>query len=189
MPSNKKHLFSDSGGGVVPLNSGRWPLCTGDNASFGFDNVLGLGKVFQGWCPACTNVRIDEQTLDTVRRQERGHLLSAALRRLPESEWRDGRIVTTVNVDGYTSTVLELTVLDQFDTALKQICDMCPSLGERSAFNYSEDWPWLTAKRPDTALYIIRQLANLDYLEREGANPRFPPWRKLAKRWRMFSKH
>ena len=160
---------------MAPLNSGRCPLCNGENASFGFDNVLGLGKVFQGWCPACTNLRIAESALDAVKKQDRAHLLSAATQRLPDSYWQDGRIVTTDNLDSCTSSILELSVLDQFDTSLRLICEMCPSVGQPSAFKYSEDWPLLTAKGPETSLYIIRQLANMGYLEKDGANSRFPP--------------
>jgi len=177
VPSNKRHLFSNSDAGATPLGSGQCPLCNGGNASFGVSTVLGLNRVFQGWCPACTNVRIAEGALDTVKKQHRAHLLSAAVRCLSETIWQDGYVITVSELDSYTSSVLELSVLDQFDAALKLICEMCPMVGLPSAFNYLEDWPLLTTEGPDTALYILWQLAEMGYLKNASVSnaPPIPP--------------
>lgn len=184
MPSNKKHLFSDSGGGFTPLSSGRCPLCDGKNASFGSYNLAGLGRVFQGWCPACTNVRIAAQAVETAKSQGKAHLVSASMRRLPEVRWQDGHVITAENADSYASSILQLSVLDQLDAALKLICEMCPCVGCPSAFNYEVDWPLLVAEEPGSALFVLNQLANMGYIEgdpnsRHSPSPTWKAYERL----------
>jgi len=141
MPSNKTRLFHADAGNFSPLNSGRCPLCGGSNASFGAGSYDGTHKVFQGWCPACTNVCIAQETNDEVKRRGIEHLLSAALRRFPADRWGDeiGRLIEIPTVNKLISSITEPTVLEQLDSTLKCICDMCPVVGQRSSFNYMED--------------------------------------------------
>ncbi|MCU1270977.1 MAG: hypothetical protein JWN74_2271 [Acidobacteriaceae bacterium] len=177
MSSDKTKLFPEDGANFTPLNSSRCPLCGGQNASFGAGSLDGQHKIFQGWCPACTNLRITQEANDEVKRRNKGHLLSAALRRLPASQWKEeiGFAIELKNIDKLVSSVTELDVLDQFDAALKLICEMCPIVGQRSTFRYEDDWPLLTAKQPETALFILRQLAHMEYIEGDNAgNPHIP---------------
>jgi hypothetical protein len=148
MSSDKTKLFPENGANFRPLGSGRCPLCGGPNASFGAGSLDGQHKIFQGWCPACTNVRITHEANDEVKRRNKQHLLSAALRRLAADRWSEdiGFAIEVTNIDKLVSSVIELDVLDQFDSTLKLICDMCPIVGQHSKFNYMEDWPLLTAR-------------------------------------------
>jgi|SRR5579864_7742271 len=176
MPSNKKKMFGDTGPNVSPIGSGKCVLCGGSNAAFG-RSTYSTEIVFQGWCPACTNVLITADAVDAVKRQERDHLLSAALRRLAPEQWKTevGDVIRTKDLDKLTSSISELSVLDQFDAALRLICEMCPLVGQRSQFNYMEDWPLLVAKKPETVLFILRELARMEYIERgSGGTPLIP---------------
>jgi hypothetical protein len=135
------------------------------------------GRVFQGWCPACTNVLITEEALESVKKQGKAYLLPASLRRISPERWNDdvGAVIGLDDLDKLTSRVAELGILDQFDATLKFVCEMCSIVGNQSSFKYDEDWPLITAKQPETALYILRQLAQMDYLERgAGGNPVIP---------------
>jgi nucleoside 2-deoxyribosyltransferase len=181
MPS-KKHLFRESAADnrmtITPLNSGKCPLCDGPNAAFGSGrHISEPDKVIQGWCPACTNVCITEPALNEIKTQRKAYLLSAVLRQLPDDGWQKeiGGPIKARELDALISTVRELSVLDQFDEALRLICEMCPLVGQASQFKHQEDWPSLTAKGPDTALYIIFQLAKMEYIEKDGSNPHIPP--------------
>jgi nucleoside 2-deoxyribosyltransferase len=183
MPSNKKRLFPEDGANFTPLNSGRCPLCAGPNASFGLWSLGEQRKIFQGWCPACTNVRITQEANEEVKRRGKAHLLSAALRQLPADRWKEevDFAVEVATIDKLISSVTELEFLDQFDRTLKLICDMCPVVGQRSTFDYMQDWPLIVAPLPDTALFILRQLAQMDYIERGAGGvplmPSQPTWK------------
>ena len=177
MPSDKKHLFGDSDPNATPLNSGKCVLCGGDNARFGV-SADASERVFQGWCPACTNVLISANAVDAVKTRGKDHLLSAVLRRVSPERWQEeiGMVIRTEDLDRLTSSISELTVLEQFDAALRLICEMCPIVGQRSQFNYMEDWPLLIARKPETALFILRELARMEYIERgAGDVPIIPP--------------
>jgi len=83
------------------------------------------------------------------------------------------------------SSVTERSVINQFDLALKVICEMCPVAGQPSQFNYPDDWPLLTAKSAKTALYIVFELAAAGYLRcANGINPEIP----VTPTWKAYER-
>ncbi len=171
MPSNKPHLFLAQESGFTRSASPNCPVCNTPNAdfaSYGPYTTSGPPQLLQGWCPACTNVRIHTNAVNEVRKQKKGHLLSAYLRSLPAEAWKSERESVTVdNLEQIISSISELTILDQFDLALKRVCEMCPMVGLPSSFDYQTDWPLLTAQSADTALFILRELGRVGYLYQE----------------------
>ena len=177
MPRNKRRLFPTDVSGLTRLASSSCPLCAGPNADFAFRLWTTQQRLFQGWCPACTNVWITSDALDEVKRRGAAHLLSAYLRRLPSEDWDTEVGMIAINeLERLTSSIAELSVMDQFDLTLKLICEMCPVVGQSSRFTYQEDWPSLTAKSAETAAYIIFEMAKAGYLCCTiGTNPEIPP--------------
>jgi len=175
MPSTKRHLFPTNLPGLIPSPSGRCPICNTGNADFAY-REHGSQRLFQGWCPGCTNVRITNDAADEVKRRKAEHLLSAYLRRLPAEDWNtEVGIIAFDELDRLTSSVSELHIIDQFDLALKIICDMCPFVGEASAFHFATDWPLLTVPSERTALFILKELARAGYLEIGKDGTPIPP--------------
>lgn len=172
MPSNKKHLFPVDHNVLTQIP--RCPVC-GAPADFGGRMHAGQQQIL-GWCDACTNVWITSDAADAVRRQNKRYLLSTYLRKLPAEEWDTEVGLIAINeLERLITTVPELTVLDQFDLALKLICEMCPVPGQPSTFNYQTDWPLLTARDSGTAIYILNELADGGYLHKVRDAPPIPP--------------
>jgi nucleoside 2-deoxyribosyltransferase len=183
MPSTKVRLFRPETG-WIQVPTGRCPLCNGSNADF-YSQHLGNQTLFKGWCPACTNVYATSDALDEIRRQQKSHLLSVFLRRLPSNDWDlEVGIVAIDELDKLTSNVRETSILEQFDIALKFICEMCPQVGLPSQFNYEVDWPLLVAQSPSPALYILWELARAGYLQTDHNSAPVPPrpsWKAYAR--------
>jgi len=178
VPSNKRHLFPPKGPGISPFPSPNCPICNTPNADFARISGPTGSPFLQGWCPACTNVFIEEGAAQEVRQQRKGHLLSAFLRKLPEDDAL--KPIFKYHLEEYTSSVSELAIVDQFDLALKTICEMCPIIGAASMFDYQADWPLLTARSAETALFLMREMADAGYLhsERDAAPiPARPTWK------------
>jgi hypothetical protein len=174
MPSAKTHFFPpDPLASNSPTVSCPCPICSTPSGEFVWlPDPNGLSFLL-GWCPACTNVSIIGDAVGEVRRQKKEHLLSAYLRRIPDGTKPPSIFVE--DIERVTSEITEFSVTDQFDSALKIICDMCPVIGQPSQFNYETDWPLLTARSAETALFIVRELANAGYLDKDFQGSVFPP--------------
>lgn len=167
LPSLKRRLFK-ADINLMPLPRPHCPICSTDHADFRFRTV-GDMREFWGWCPACTNVSITSEAVEFVKGQRTEHLLAAYLRRLPVDDWdsRIGSVISVGAVKDLTASVPELTILEQFDLALRLVCDMCAVAGERSTFSYEVDWPLLTARSSETVNYILWELARAGFLRHD----------------------
>ncbi|MGA7339480.1 MAG: hypothetical protein WBE72_21280 [Terracidiphilus sp.] len=178
MSSNKRRLFRCDAPGLTRSPSPNCPICGTPNADFAFDRPFethgpGASQLLRGWCPACSNVFIATSAANEVRQRRKGHLLSAYLRRLPPND--EFNPIVLEDLEKLTSSIPELNVVDQFDLALQKICEMCPVVGLPSRFDYQSDWPLLTAQSADTALFIVRELANAGYLYDPKDSAPIPP--------------
>ncbi len=125
MLSAKPKLFNPSYIAGVQGVIDRCPLCLGRNADVMVLRNAGYPS-YMGWCPACTNLRISQPPIDTIRTQGKAHLLSAALRRLPASEWNSvvgQSIETNEQVETLISTVAQPSAVEQFDRLLVRLCE------------------------------------------------------------------
>lgn len=180
MPSSKRHFFPPQYQLETnsPTFSSPCPICSSPGGEYVWLIDPSGIRFLRGWCPACTNVSIAENAIGVVRGQRKEHLLSAYLRRLPDE--KPPSAVFLEDLDRVTSEISELSITDQFDSALKVICDMCPDVGQPSQFNYESDWPLIPARSAASALFIVRELANAGHLDRDFQGSIFPPrptWR------------
>jgi hypothetical protein len=181
MASNKRRLFTSGNSLLKRLETPNCSICrTLGSELFSLNDPSGVYDDLRGWCPACSNVFITKGALATILSKNQGHLLSAYFRRLPETEI--GHPVD--NIEKAIGSISELGILDQFDLALKTICDMCPVIGQASCFDYQTDWPLLTVRSSETALFITRELASAGYLDHDFQGSIFPPrptWKAYAR--------
>lgn len=183
MESTKRNLFQHfDGPGITRSPSSSCPICDTHGADFAI--VLDPSNIpfERGWCPACSNFYIARDAIQLAREQKRAHLLSAYLRKLPEKE--GNRPILLDDIDNVTSTITQLSIVDQFDLALKVICQMCPLVGQQSRFDYSTDWPLLIAQGAETAFFIVGELATAGYLKEGKQGVMFPPrptWKAYAR--------
>lgn len=189
MASTKRHLFRHfDEPGVQRSPSANCPICNTQGADFAIVLDPSMIPFERGWCPACSNFNIARDAIEFVRQQKKAHLLAAYLRRVPEEE--GDRPIFLDDVDREISSITQLSIVDQFDLALKVICQTCPVIGERSHFDYLTDWPLLTAQAPETALFIVGELAAAGYLKVGKEGPMFPPrptWKAYARLQEMQS--
>jgi nucleoside 2-deoxyribosyltransferase len=176
MPSDKRQLFRGELDGYTPAQSGNCPLCNTGNALIWVKGT-GSDRSMQGWCPACTNLWINGEALEDAKEKKVDHLLIAYLRGLHSDEWAEKirGMITVDKIKSLTSAISEPTILDQFDMALKLICEMCPVVGQPSRFHFATDWPLLVASSDQTALFILRELARAGYLHQERDSAPVPP--------------
>ena len=172
MPSKKRNIYTaliTSGKATTP----SCPICLTQQASLRMVWDQGGFEIWQGWCPACTNVNVESAAVEKVRQQNKGYLLAAYLRSLPEEDARNP--IGLDQVENLIGSITELSISEQFDLGVKVICDMCPVVGQHSTFNYEEDWPLLTAQSKDTARFILVELMHAGYLQTNGDQGPFPP--------------
>lgn len=175
MPSAKRHNFLPQ----YPLETNSptfnspCPICCTQGGEYAWFTDPSGSRFLRGWCPACTNVSITGDAIGEVKKQKKEHLISAYLRKLPDD--KPPSAIFLDDLERVTSEISELSITEQFDSALKIICDMCPIIGQPSQFNYESDWPLLTARSGETALFIVRELASAGYLDRDFQGSIFPP--------------
>jgi nucleoside 2-deoxyribosyltransferase len=180
MPSNKRRVFTGSAH-YEQLGMPNCPICRTPGAEFfSFRDPAMTSDSLRGWCRACTNVFISRDVMQEALNNRQGHLVSAYFRRLPESDAN----TPLEDVGKAIGSITELGILDQFDLALKTICDMCSIIGQTSHFDYEVDWPLLTVQSAETALFIIRELANAGFLDRDFQGSMFP----LRPTWNAYQR-
>lgn len=131
------------------------PLCAGDNAEFWRCHN---GSIIEGWCPACTNLRITQSALDLIKVRGKGHLLSSYLRDLPAVDGEDFECIDETNVERLADSVSEVPLVDRFDRLLYVLCERTPTFGSRSFFSYLMDWPLIRAVGPAEASAMVKAL-------------------------------
>ena len=190
MPSAKRHFFPPQ----YPLEtnsptfSSPCPICSTRGGEYVWLLDPAGIKFLKGWCPACSNVSIAESAINEVRGERKEHLLSAYLRRLPDNN--PPSAIFPEDLERVTSEISELSITDQFDSALKVICGMCPDVGRPSRFNYEDDWPLIPAHSAESALFIVRELAKGGFLETDRDGSPFPPrptWKAYVRLQEMQS--
>ena len=142
------------------------PLCRGGNAEFW--SFKDGNPRFEGWCPACTNMRISHAALELIKQKNKGHLLSAFLRDLPEVEWNDLQFIDT-QVERLADSVSAAPLIEQFDRLLLVICEQTSRFGADSAFNYETDWPLIRARDATEVLSMVKALKQDGYLANDDA--------------------
>lgn len=173
MPSQKTRLFKDIKAGTL-LETGRCPLCNTSNAQFW--RVLWAGtETYKGWCPACTNVNITPAAIDEAKSQNKAHLVSAFLRRLPAEDFTNAGFIGEGSLDSVFSQVRQPDAIEQYDLALTEICRMCPEPGLTSTFNFEVDWPLIVARSQASVSMIIVELVNSGYLDSKVSGSAYPP--------------
>ena len=138
------------------------PLCGAGNAEFCFFKD-GMPS-FQGWCPACTNIRITQQALERVKQREKAHLLSAFLRDLPEDRCMQLYIHET-NVEELADSVSDVPLVEQFDRLLFLLCERTPRCGTASCFNHETEWSLIRARDPQEVIAMIIALKEDGYID------------------------
>ena len=148
------------------------PLCKGANAEFwSFTDDI---PHVEGWCPACTNMRISHSALDLIKQRNKAHLLSAFLRDLPEVQWNDLLCIDT-NVERLADSVSEIPLVQQFDRLLFVLCERTPRFGSAAAFSYETDWPLITARDFNEVRDMLKALKGDGYLVKDGPDGMFVP--------------
>ncbi len=158
------------------------PLCRGANAEF-WSSTDGVPR-FEGWCPACTNMRITHSALDVIKQRNKAHLLSAFLRDLPGLEWND---LVDTNVERLADSVSEIPLIEQFDRLLFVLCERTPRFGSPSAFSYETDWPLIRARDSNEVLAMLKNLKSDGYLVADGQNGMFVPPTTKRKAFERYS--
>ena len=180
----KKKLFLHQGD---ERTINKCPLCTGSNAEFW---SIGQGTQiahFDGWCSACTNMRITLSALDFIKQREKAHLLSAFLRDLPERDWRDIGYVVDTNVEQLADSVSEIPLVEQFDRLLFAVCERTPRFGSISTFSYETDWPLIRARDWNEVLAMLKALKGDGYLVGDGRDGMFFPPTPTRKAFERYS--
>lgn len=173
MAATKERIRGFVGPGVKSSASGRCPVCNSQNAEFYLMPDPSGSMLHRGWCLACSNVFITPDAIESARQQKKLYLLSHYFRRLPVEE--GNRLFLPEDTEKVISSVPAFSLLDQFDLALKTICEMCTMVGEHSTFNWEYDWPLLMIESPRTALFMVRELGAAGYLSADSQGEFFPP--------------
>ncbi len=161
------------------------PLCRGGNAEF-WSFREGTSGHSEGWCPACTNMRITHAALDLIKSKNRAHLLSAFLRDLPDAEWNDLQYIDT-NVEKLADSVPEIPLVEQFDRLLFVLCEATPRFGSPSTFSYETDWPLIKARDSNEVLAMLKALKLDGYLVKDGVDGMFAPPNPTRKAFERYS--
>lgn len=184
MPSTKRHRYPKRDLPNTPIQGPKCPICDTNNAEYVAILDPGGSPFLQGWCPACTNFFVTARAVEEARQGRKAHLLSAYLRRLPEENLSISPIFEE-DLEAIYSSTPEISVVDQFDLALKTICEMCPMIGEPSRFDCESDWPLLMVESPRAAYFIGRELGAAGYLApdsyREFGPPFSPTWKAYVR--------
>ena len=95
MPSNKPHLFLAQESGFTRICKSELPRVQHPQCGLCILWTLhkrqGPRNFYRVGVAACTNVRIHTNAVNEVRKQKKGHLLSAYLRSLPAEAWKSER--------------------------------------------------------------------------------------------------
>lgn len=117
--------------------------------------------LFEGFCERCGDVSITLSTIEEARKQDKQHLVSAWLRRRPDSE--PPVTLEKESVERILKDTPEYSVLEKLDLTLVQIERMTDVPGQQSKFNYERDYPLVYAKTGNEASFYMGQLADLGY--------------------------
>lgn len=122
--------------------------------------------VYEGYCETCRDLRITLSACEWADRQGKKHLISAWLRRRPT----DARLelLNDDAVDKILKDTPAYDVLDKLDLTLNQIEKMTLFPGLATGFQSEKDYPLIYAQGRPEALFYIRQLADLGYIDRES---------------------
>ena len=151
----------------VALASPRCPICS---ASANVYRRLHPPDIFEGSCEVCGDVNITLAAAEYARNQGKAHLLSAALKRRPA-----GQAYATIkreDVEQILKDSPSFTVLEHIDLVLNTVANLTQRPGDISQFQYTRDYPLVYASSPDEALFYLRSLHQLGYVEMDGPNAR-----------------
>jgi hypothetical protein len=126
--------------------------------------------IWEGWCPACGDVRITQGGVDEASRQSERHLISTWLR--TRASVQATTIVQAEEIANAPRLIPKLSVLEKLDLALTKIAEMTRVPGEKAAFDIAHDFPLIHAVNANEAGFYIKELKALAYLDPQHGSPR-----------------
>lgn len=126
--------------------------------------------LFEGSCERCGDVAITSAAVDEARKDNGLHLISAWLRR--RSAHIPTEVIKKEPVERILKDTPEYTVLEKIDLTLVEIERMIDVPGQRSTFDYVNDYPLVYAKKSNEAIFYIRGLADQGYIKEDSGSSR-----------------
>lgn len=122
-------------------------------------------------CERCGSFKITLEAIHNVLefKPQLKPLLSAYCRRLP-----GGLELPTIGVDTtgeFIRALPQYTPSEKLDNLLELMGRMTPALGVATAFDPEKDYPLLIARDPDEVRFLLRELAERDYIRGPGGGP------------------
>lgn len=144
-------------------NIPKCPLCSSDANVYRRKDA----DVFEGDCDSCGGyIWIPIEAADLARRSGKAHLVSAWLRQQPRSS--DARRLNPTSIESILVNTREPSVLEKLDLTLITLEKMTSRPGSRSNFRYAKDFSLLYASDGAEALYYIRELSRIGYVEEDS---------------------
>jgi hypothetical protein len=143
----------------------RCPICS-SNADV-YRRKVDPTDLFEGYCETCGgNVRVTESAIEECRRSsKRGLVVGWVRRRSTESRME---VIKRSDIEQVIKDAPSYSVLEKMDLMLSTLAAMTPTPGAVPSFRYAYDWPLVYAENDTEALFFIRELGRLHFLDVEG---------------------